>query len=457
MTQPTKLSDLFNVIVPEYDIAVPVIVLNTADKHYYDSLIDSILVYADTIEYFGKVKRIYQDNHFSTIQNEKTWNQNQKILWESYIRKRFSSGRENDDPIINFNQWCKSKEIAPPQVTVKELSFLKNEKFNLIFTNTYGVLSCYAKIDTDKSNQIIHLANKDNTLKFWTIISDYLRYDRRIPELAYHKNDSIIISTLQKELNLGNHFIKNNEIKLISNNPKSYCYGYINLKFMQNLKKCDTEAWDSFLSQFNVEDRELFKAWIYSIFVEEDINRQILWIEGEGATGKSTVTSTISEILYKYNPCLFKAIPNDFKDLFALTGFDLARLALVANCTDKYLIKNKEIQNITGNDHISIREIQQGPKTKRVFIKIMVTSNYSPVIDKKLIHETSRMLHIKMLPHLVTATKKKWKSSKKSYETRLNQQFWAFIAKSKDAYLELKNNDGSLKVSHAKFNHSFID
>lgn len=423
--------------------------LTQADIDYYERLLASIVAYPDHIQYFEKPKRLYQNNYFITIFNDITWFPKQKSKWETYIRKKFSRGFvDNDDPISNFNQWCHSHQIEIYDSELKELSFYDNPEFNLIFIRDKNGLNCYAKLYS-YNNQVKFIAN-ENDSKFFEKIVRYLRLERHLRSLHHIKKNQTIIDALTLELTRGFHIVQN-RVKLVGNKVDTYCYLYYN-PLVPNALNRKFPDWESFMGQFeNKSDRSLFMAWIYSIFVEDDKNRQVLWIEGAGFSGKSSIVSVIGEILSEVNIDLYKVINPRDNDKFALAGIDKCRLIAFPDNQDSYLIRNPNIRNITGKDSMSIREMNTNPRPGFVFCKVFVASNhdYPPIIDYSKREDTTRLLHIKLNQQKIIENEAKWSSKRNrtSFDYRLKFQFSGFMRAARTEYAKCKQNTGLLKVN----------
>lgn len=407
------------------------------DGQYFDNLINNLKVYPNQICYLnGEMKRVHEQNVFAALKNEITWLPKRKKLFVAYINNRFGS------PDL-FNKWCRSREIFLIAPTQKTLNFYDDPEFNLVFVKNKKYLDCYIK--EDNCFQLSYFTSS-NSKNFFNEVIYYLGMVRNLHSIADTAEDKQIINALKLELRQGYHLI-DSPIKLISNDANTPCYGYFDLK---RLKAGDTEAWDMFTYQLStVRDEELFKAWIYSIFVEDDYNRQILWVEGSGYNGKSTIASVIGQFLNKKNDGLFKAIADKEKtrtDQFSMAGFDKCRLGVFSDSKENDIFQRPEILNLTGGDYITIREPFKAPETKRVQVKVMVNSNISPTVNRNAVYQTTRMLHVVMAQDKSEEIRKLWHKTTGSYELRLMKQLPAFLRKCQKSYRDCKQKDGLLKA-----------
>ncbi len=195
------------------------------------------------------------------------------------------------------------------------------------------------------------------------------------------------------------NFIKGNKqtlpdkIPIISNDPE---VGALLIFDPDKFKMFRTPAWDSFLTSFEFrEESELFLAFIYSIFKGDDFNRQILFLSAPGNTGKSAVVNTIYSFCESILQGFATTMPR-FGDMFATCNFDTSRLTIISDNSERNLINEDLIKQITGNDVITIRKQRINPYTKRVYQKLIIVSNIAPYINELNPHETTRCLYISL-------------------------------------------------------------
>jgi hypothetical protein len=414
--------------------------LTEFDIRKFDTLINSIVTTDTHIQYEGHAKRLNQNDPFYTIMNTQTWDKKKKVKYEKYIKMRFKSPDA-------FNDFCQTRTaVQLYQGQSKKLSFSDDDDFNLIFIRNGIHLDCYGYDNKNESKQIKYICSSSNKKNFEDGIVSYLRYFTHLKSIV-GISDSYVLKVLKSELNKG-LLIYDGKVKQISNYFDTYCLAYIPVEhFTKNNKQ--TPAWDLFLSQFNTDnDRKLFRAWIFGVFVENDFNRQILWVEGEGYTGKSTVASAIGEILSSYNPYLFNSIKIDTENnKINLVNFDKCRFVVFSNAIlDSNLLHREEILLLTGNDYTTVKKLYHDPENKKLFSKIMINSNFSPIYNDKIVHESTRMIHLKMCPANVKQAKTQWGEHKLSFNERLKKEFEDFMRKARIDYKELMQHNGLLKI-----------
>ncbi|MFO0319344.1 MAG: hypothetical protein ACK5Z5_02945, partial [Neisseriaceae bacterium] len=108
---------------------------------------------------------------------------------------------------------------------------------------------------------------------------NYMLYVANNQNIA-HMPEKVAKKYLQDLIRSKSFHINVANIVSISNSTHEYCFSYIPLEQIRQLNKNNpTPAWDNFLLQFNLEvERELFMAFVYSIFKADNFGRQILWL-----------------------------------------------------------------------------------------------------------------------------------------------------------------------------------
>ena len=116
-----------------------------------------------------------------------------------------------------------------------------------------------------QENELIFLTHSDDP-KFVHRIHSFFKYGIRDPYFINASN-----KTLSQELNtaLGLNIIPMiDDIKNFTNEPNEPCLSYLPIE--SNLTEGNTPAWDNFLYSMKSDIyRELFMAWVYSIFKAE--------------------------------------------------------------------------------------------------------------------------------------------------------------------------------------------
>jgi len=418
--------------------------LSDGDRSYFDRLINTIVIQrvgnSTRIQYDGKIKKMMTLDAFTSIYNDPTWNMPKKRKFEAYIIERYN----NTD---NFSAWCEKRrfDLTSNKVT-NQPSVHDDKEFNLIFIRNGIFLDCYGIDNVKQSKQVKFIASSNNKVLFENSIVSYLRYFSNLKSIV-NLPDNKIMRNIKIELNKGN-LISNNKVEQIANDKETYCLAYFKLPSHQSPDNAYyAPSWDKFLSLFKTElERKIFRAWIYSIFVAKDKGRQMLWVEGEGHTGKSTIASVIGEILAEYNQLLFNSIEVQPFEKINLVNFDRCRFAVLSNQLDPNLMTRKEIMVLTGNDYTQIKKLYHDPENKKLLVKIMINSNIAPNYSDKIAHEATRMIHLKMDESLIEQSRKTWDMDTQTHNRLLKKEFPEFMKQASIDYQQLMQSNGLIKT-----------
>jgi hypothetical protein len=241
---------------------------------------------------------------------------------------------------------------------------------------------------------------------------------------------SLIISIIE---NNGLH--KLNTLKEVpkgfTTNPKTPTVLYIDISNIPTLPK-PTPAWDSLTNRMVIEETNLkgsdyFKAFIWSVFEENDRNRVFLYWYDEGNQGKSEVMNILKNEVLKDAATAFDFTTVNSHSAESLVG---TRLIIQNEAVVKKLTSVPIVKQITGHDDVVIN-----PKGKRQYslpidAKIMALSNTNPIVSSQG-SELSRLLPIKNLPrtkeHYIT-----------NFREKLKNELLDFLGSCRIVYNELK-------------------
>jgi len=400
--------------------------LTDKDNVFFQQMISNITLAGDYVKYMGKTKKV-RDNVYNSILNEETFSPVKKKKWTSYVMDKFKS-------IDNFNKLCEEhKRIAIFRDDINKICFYKESpKFNLLVSND-DMLNRKVYVKPNYDNKQVRLLCTLNDTDAKKKIFNYIKLSLNLECLRGVKSEIKIYEAFMEEISLGYHCDYINPV-VVSNNPNTYCLSYVDLNF-QNTQP--TPAWDNFVNQFEtVEMKSKFMKWIYSIFVENDFDRRVLWIEGMAQTLKTTTVNIIAGQLQSYNHNLVGALPK-IEDKFSLAGIHNARLVIYSDANDTNFFKRKDVLNLTGNDIVYYEEKNKNQEAKKLYAKIIVTSNYPPCINKKNSFETSRLLHIKINDNKAKkASKSITNIPFMEYKKMLKDELISFLAKCKQLYKE---------------------
>lgn len=233
------------------------------------------------------------------------------------------------------------------------------------------------------------------------------------------------------------------EVKILANDLLSPCLGYYNLK----TGKIDnpTPAWDNFIRTLpNDGSRECFMAWVYSVFKGDNHGRQMMWLHGKGDSGKSVVVQAIYKKIASINPGLVTSLePLFYMDKFSAASYVKKRLTIAQDSTDRSMVKNQLVKNLTGNDNVSVVKKGVDKESANIYTKLLVTSNFAPWITPSKAEEISRMMYIHIDPEFSMLARAEWDSKKfGEWAICIENEIDDFIVKCKQHYDDRLLPDG---------------
>lgn len=395
--------------------------------NYFDDLLNNKIVpHDDKLKIGNRNVRLdknstYYDTIFNYIKNSKP---DYVKYFDYYIDNIFINNFASSvgvKPIEILDDFLNGKKYQIKHNDNPIFKLYHEARFNLVVDTTTPISMPIYQLPNDSNRQILYLCdlserNAETIYRYITIVLGI-----RLPK-SCKKNQ--IYQIFLNELANGKHKISG-KIKNISNNPNTYTYMYVNVDEYQD---GIVDAWLEFVSQIKGnKNKNEFMRWIYSIFDEKDIDRRMLYIEGESGAGKSTVAETIAKFMQNINPDSVKTL-SSIEDKFSLSNLEKARLLLYSDIEDDQLFYRRDIKNITGKDTVYIDKKNQDPYSAKLKCKILITSNYPPNIDKSLSHQVTRLLHIKV------SKNKTRKYNKHEYEAKLEEQLPAFLKMCKTIY-----------------------
>jgi hypothetical protein len=387
-----------------------------------------MVCYNDVIEINGRIRQVIDKNIFSAIATHNFWNKARQLAFRSYVLDKYGS-------VHVFNEMMANTKTV--NSINRSIVNFDHPQFNLVFVSVNkSYLECYAR--ENPSNHKVKYISSSTETRFYVKVIQYLREIVHFEPLIMVSKNERAADALQMELNKGKYILKK-PIKLISNCTSTYCFAYYNLNKLKVGGEWD--AWQSFINNFKTPlMADQFMAWVYGIFVEDDKNRQVLWIEGVGMSGKSTVVRVIGLQLLRENSALFKTIAEYGNNDFALEEMENCHLAVFAEGNEQNFFKRRDILTMTGGDYVNINRKHKQVISKRLQVKILVHSNYAPKINYQYRHETTRLLHVQL--DTQKCNPKYFKEYPNGFEDALDKQFLTFLANCKEPYYKLKTKEG---------------
>lgn len=389
-----------------------------------------------------KFKKIYIDE-LNIYYDDKQLNHNKDLPIVTQVKSLLKvSERSLLDIWIIQNYGLEEDTNTVEAVKRWELSLTENSHGSLFATHLYQRYFENEIIFYKKgafSNELVQLC-KTNDVDYITRIGKYFGYGLK-DSFFLRASNQVVKQELIKALE--NNIIPSaDKIALFSNDPTEPCLCYFDL---ENLPDEPTPAWDSFLYGFKkIEYRELFLAWVYSIFYAPNRGRQLLWIYGMGMSGKSTVIKALFYYLKGRNQQLAQTIEKRlFEDKYTMATFENCRLAIIPDNSDRWIINRDLIKNLTGADAASVRKMNKEKISVELYAKIMIASNRQPCVLIDVEHQISRIVYVALDDERIFAARDAWKAEiDGQWDKKISQEIPAIIRKAKSCYEKWIDNDG---------------
>lgn len=381
-----------------------------------EKILDKIAIHHCESIYIDELYIYYKNNKYK--HNNRPYNtlklnlnvQEKKEL-DAFLRERYERS-----PALFDAELVKQQE---------QLSYKKH----FVFQNSTEGIEIYKIVN---GKQLAYLTNS-NEPNFEDAIIRYMTW--KVRDERFSNMTKVAQRVEIKEILLSNQLFEAPIIKKISNDPNEYCLCYIDIN---NIVSCETPAWDNFLYQFECEEyKEIFMAWVYSIFIAENRGRQICWIYGKGKSGKSTIGKVLYQTLFNMNPALSQTVERQLDmDKYSMAAFENCRLIVIGDCSDRGLVYRHYIKNITGSDVVAIRKMHSDKKSAEIHCRILATANSNPYVNIDLDHELTRMLYLRLDDAKCYEAERIWKEqyAQQNWGKMLAKEVWGFIAKCKPYY-----------------------
>ena len=360
---------------------------------------------------------------------------NNDLALQVQLKAKFLSKMEK----VFFDQWVfetYGKEDEPnlvPSIARWEDAMKSSSRNNLFAT----YLRCVIKDDDIHFYKVANFPQvtflcKTSDSDYLTKIGKYFGFGLKDPFFMKAENRMIkaqLIRALEHKI-----IPEFSTIETFSNDKELPCMGYFDL---ENLPDAPTPAWDSFLYTFKtVLYRELFMAWVYSIFKADNRGRQMLWIEGAGKSGKSTIVRALQQFFQSLNPGLAQVMEKRwFEDKYSLAAYENCRLTIIPDCSDQRLVSRDTIKNLTGSDLSSIRKMHVERKSTRLYSKIIVSSNRPPIVFTSSEHELSRILYVSLDDDKIYEARDAWDPiGDGAWDKQVSKEIPAIVKKCKPFY-----------------------
>jgi putative DNA primase/helicase len=225
-------------------------------------------------------------------------------------------------------------------------------------------------------------SNNDELLK-WQFKSQNNHHINSVINLASSKMavKSNIFDKNGMIINLQNGIYDLNTFELRPHNPSQYLSKIANVNYEDS--KC--ARWLKFINEFTCGDQELsiYLQKLCGLCLTDDVSMQALHVlHGSGANGKSLFLKIISIILGDYMTLMSSdfllAKAKDSK--LETTNLQGVRLAIINELPENGVLYDNRVKELIGNGQIKARGHYENFSIIRETYKILIASNYRPII-----------------------------------------------------------------------------
>lgn len=239
-----------------------------------------------------------------------------------------------------------------------------------------------------------------------------------------------------------------------SNHTNEVCRYYIDNTTEDGPIPC----WKQFLDRLSCPKH--FLAFLWSVFDVEDMGRQIFWIQDEGGGGKSTIVRILQHWLNGGTEAngivVAKAVElHTLKSNFGLGNTEGARLLIDSDSRLIHAVNDSRIHKITGGDTDVVERKYESAYDATVYAKILMMSNYYPVINASQPNERSRLLFGKVQPRKISSTEIGGRDL--AWENGLRSERKQLLYHAKQAYVELTNESVKYVINSDEIDYTVCD
>lgn len=214
-----------------------------------------------------------------------------------------------------------------------------------------------------------------------------------------------------------------------------------------------TQALESMIP--DKQEREYLQMWAGYALAGEAIEEKILFLYGEGGTGKSTFTETLAYMLGDYAGTvdieLFLSSRNDGgadKATPGLAGLKGVRLAIGAESGIGRKMNDAKLKNLTGQDTVTTRFLYGNPFSFKPCATFMLSSNYLPPVKDATDSGIRRRLVIAPFTHVPDKKDKFLKSKLREEQDNMD----AVLAWCVEGFHKWRESDAGLDAVPKRFN-----
>lgn len=152
-------------------------------------------------------------------------------------------------------------------------------------------------------------------------------------------------------------------------------YAYNKLDFLP--QKQETPVFDEMMSRLT--NNKAIMAFIWSLFEPDADRQQYVWIQGEGADGKSSLSRFLETIMG--GAYVARDTNSSYDNKFYTSGFIGKRLAVFNDTNSTRFIRSGLFKQLTGGDSVEVEEKYKSSYSVKLDIKSMILSNQLPELS----------------------------------------------------------------------------
>jgi hypothetical protein len=199
---------------------------------------------------------------------------------------------------------------------------------------------------------------------------------------------------------------------------------------------CST--WDGWMLKIPVDFRDVFKAWIFSVFDPQNKGRQSLWVKSQGYDGKGKISGALQYHLKGMMGAISAGVLDS--QFFFSTVYN-KQLILHDDNKDPTILMKGKLHSLLGDGLVQMERKFENSVSIRMHARIMIFSNVPPHVNISRRHETSRIIYIPLetTPEMERAWIREDGAllGDNTFEQKLKDEFWSFIKSCVEPYKRL--------------------
>ena len=408
------------------------------------SFIEAYIEYITREEQVGDVDRAIWGNLYQSVRED----DNIYYVVPTGVAKEF---KEVSDDLENIQKSFIDGEVYSPKYGKVKRGFLFQKILNSLI-RTFPVDNPRFATPKDLENKAL------SPIILKHIISANPIKDKG--DILGYKLEADIKTKIQDYFRVSNGVVGGNipsigKLEPLANDTNTACLKYFDLdKFpIQG----EYPNWNNFMSQFrNASAKDVFMAWVYSVFKAKNQGSQILWMHDGGGSGKSSVIKALHHYLENSLGSLNDTNMNSEFGLETVAG---KRLVVNADCKKPSMIHSQILHSLSTGDPTSINKKHRSMYTSKVYAKVLICSNSAPNLHTNEYNQIRRIIYlrlnsitldekirqgrIRMIDGVAVDT-----SNAEQFVNNLIKEFPAFMLDAKKAYEKVCSNDNIIHLDN---------